>query len=104
MGRLPLTYLMATSTAKAGPFISSTQNLKFSDLRKYWMKMSARTTFSGSETFEAETGPVSASDLVRITEATGSEPNVPDATENSGISSREQGNWKPTQFVGAIKY
>lgn len=95
---------MATSTAKAGPYISSTANLKFSTLRKYWMKMEARTTFSGSETFLPETGPVSASDLVRITESTGSEPNVPDATENTQISSRAQGNWKPTQFVGAIKY
>lgn len=95
---------MATSTDKAGPFISSTENLKFSDLRKYWMKMEARTTFTGSETFLEETGSVSASDLFRITESTGSEPNVPDATENAQISSSTQGNWKPTQFVGAIKY
>jgi len=103
-----------SSPIKAGSNISSKSNIKFSALRKYFLKMKPRTTFSGSETFDAETGSVSASQLLRRTsfsrdsdvdefsEIDQKLPFVPDCTENVNISFST--NWKTSQFVGSIKY
>ena len=76
--------------------------------------MNPRTTYGGSETFDAETGSVSASQLLRQTaDATDTsiseesdidykQPFVPDCTENSNIATAN--DWKTSQFVDAVKY
>ena len=94
---------MATTTASAGPYITSSTNIKFSTLRKYFKKMVPRSSFSGTETFLPETGSVSASELLRVTTATGTDPYVPDCAENAAVTSVAQ-NWTPTMLVGAIKF
>ena len=90
---------MATSTATAGIGALSGE-IKFSQFRRTFLKMQPRDTFSGSETFQAETGSVSASQLLRDT--TGTNPVVPDATENAAIATTN--DWKPSQFNNALKY
>ena len=90
---------MATSTDTAG-IGALTGEIKFSQLRRTFLKMNPRTIFSGSETFDPETGSVSASDLLR--DLTGSDPNVPNATENSAIATAN--DWKPSQFPNALKF
>lgn len=53
---------------------------------------------------EASSGSVSASELLRNTNNSETNPIVPDATENSNISSSKS-NWKVSQFYsGTIKY
>ena len=90
---------MATSTATAGIGALSGE-IKFSQFRRTFLKMQPRDTFSGSETFLAETGSVSASQLLRDT--TGTDPVVPDATENAAIATTN--DWKPSQFNNTLKY
>ena len=116
------------SPETAGPNITSGSEIKFSTLRKYFLKMKPRSSFTDSDTFEPETGPVSASQLLRVSsldsiddrpidELTGNRrkieeeyeldsryllPYVPDCTENSNIAT--ENNWKTSQFVGSIKY
>ena len=90
---------MATSTATAGIGALSGE-IKFSQFRRTFLKMNARTTFGGSESFDPETGSVSASELLR--DLTGSDPNVPNATENAAIATTN--DWKPSQFNNALKY
>ena len=90
---------MATSIATAGPGALSGE-IKFSQLRKFFLKMNQRNTFSDSETFDAEIGSVSASELLRDT--TGTTPNVPDSTENSNIATTN--DWRPSQFRNSVKY
>lgn len=90
---------MATSVETAGIGVLSGE-IKFSQLRRTFLKMNARATFSDSETFNAETGSVSASQLLRDT--TGTNPNVPDSTENAAIATTN--DWKPSQFNNALKY
>ena len=90
---------MATATATAG-IGALTGEIKFSQLRRTFLKMKARATFADSETFDPETGSVSASQLLRDT--TGDNPNVPDATENAAIATTN--DWKPSQFNNALKF
>ena len=97
-----------------GPNISSGEEIKFSKLRRYFMKMNPRVSYGGLETFNAEEGSVSASDLLRSTVAENRStpqyyneldlklPFVPDCTENIGIASDL--NWKSSQFINSIKY
>ena len=107
-----------SSPSKHGPNISEGTEIKFSTLRKYFLKMNPKTSFSQSDSesslFDAEIGSVSASQLLRKEEVTNDNnaseyseintkiPIVPDCTENSSISS--SANWKLSQFVGSIKY
>tara|TARA_S200002703_G_scaffold13526_1_gene11871 strand:+ start:689 stop:1945 length:1257 start_codon:yes stop_codon:yes gene_type:complete len=105
------------SPETAGPNITSGTEIKFSTLRKYFLKMNPRSSFTDSDTnFEPETGSVSASQLLRVSsldsvnDGTIEEeyeinyrlPFVPDCTENSNIAT--ENDWKPSQFVGSIKY
>jgi len=109
---------MAISAAvTAGPNITTLSDIKFSTLRKHFLKAEPRDTYSGSESFPGDTGPVSASQLLRQTSFTddgvsfpsGVEsdidykvPAVPNCTENSAVATST--NWKTSQFVNAIKY
>ena len=106
---------MAISAAvTATSTITSTADIKFSLLRRRFLKMNPRATYGSSETFDAETGSVSASQLLRqtadATDGTVTEesdidyktPFVPDCTENSNITTAN--NWKTSQFVNAVKY
>lgn len=90
---------MATSVETAGIGVLSGE-IKFSQLRNTFMRMQPRDTFSDSETFDTSIVEVSASQLLRDT--TGTNPNVPDATENSAIATTN--DWKPSQFNNALKY
>jgi len=89
--------MATTATAGIGALAGE---IKFSDLRRTFLKMNQRDSFSDSETFDPLTGSVSASQLLRQT--TGTDPNVPDCTENASIATTN--NWKPSQFRNAIKY
>ena len=107
---------MAISAAvTATSTITSTTDIKFSLLRRRFLKMEPRAaTYGGSETFPNDTGSVSASQLLRqtadATDGTVNEesdidykqPFVPDCTENSNIASAN--DWKTSQFVDAVKY
>ena len=105
---------MAISAAvTATSTITSTTDIKFSTLRRRFLKMNPRTTYGGSETFDAETGSVSASQLLRQTSFSDGVVNeesdidykipfVPDSTENSNITTAN--DWKTSQFVNAVKY
>ena len=108
------------SPETAGPNITSGTEIKFSTLRKYFLKMNPRGSFTDSDTdFEPETGSVSASQLLRQEEISNDdlenvnvfsnyndldkrEPFVPDCTENSQIATST--NWKFSQFIGSVKY
>ena len=90
---------MATSVETAGIGVLSGE-IKFSQLRNTFMRMQPRDTFSDSETFDTSIVEVSASQLLRDT--TGTNPNVPDATENAAIATTN--DWKPSQFNNALKY
>lgn len=106
------------SPETAGPNITSGTEIKFSTLRKYFLKMKPRSSFTDSDTFEPETGSVSASQLLRVSSLDSIDdglieeeyelashyllPYVPDCTENSNIAT--ENDWKPSQFVGSIKY
>ena len=74
---------MATSVATAG-IGALPGEIKFSQLRNTFLRMKPRDTFSDSETFDTSIVQVSASELFRDT--TGTNPNVPDATENAAIA------------------
>jgi hypothetical protein len=78
---------MSAAVTKAGPYYSS-GSISFSSLR---------TNFK-----EASSGSISASELRRNTTTTNTNPVVPDATENAGIS--VSSNIKLSQFRGSIKY
>ena len=59
---------MAISAAvTATSTITSTTDIKFSLLRRRFLKMNPRATYGGSETFPNDTGSVSASQLLRQT-------------------------------------
>lgn len=58
---------------------------------------SLRTNFK-----QTDTGSISASELRRNTSTSSSNPIVPDATENSSITTSN--NWKTSQFRNSIKY
>lgn len=105
------------AVTKVGPNINSESNIKFSDLRKYFLKMKPKTTSTGSETFDDLEGSVSASDLIRTTfypndnlwnkngtdEIDYTFPSVPNCIENELIPSTEN-NWKASGFVSSVKY
>lgn len=78
---------MAASVTKAGPYYSS-GSISFSSLR---------TNFK-----ESDSGSISVSELRRNTTVTNTNPTVPDATENSSISTSS--NLSISQFRNSIKY
>ena len=111
------------SPETAGPNITSGTEIKFSTLRKHFLKMKPRSSFTASDTDfgeepETEWGSVSASQLLRVSSLDSIDdgsieeeyeldsryllPYVPDCTENSNIAT--ENNWKTSQFVGSIKY
>jgi len=93
---------MSVAVTKAGPYYSSGQ-IKFSDLRRDFRAQVRKTTSGGSETFNTDTAAISASQLLRNTTTTDTNPTVPNATENSGIAA-SQSNWKVSQFRNSVKY
>ena len=93
---------MAVATTKAGPYYSSGQ-ISFSSLRSNFRAQQRKTTSGGSETFTTDNASISASQLLRNTSTTNTNPTVPNATENSGIAA-SQSNWKVSQFRNSIKF
>ena len=92
---------MAVGVASTG--IHHTTNLKFSELRREFKTISPRSTFDGSDDHSGDTGSVSASELLRNTSLSVSDPSVPDVLENSDIATTES-NWNISGFKNAIKY
>ena len=92
---------MAVSITKAGPYYSSGQ-ISFSSLRTNFRSQQRKVSSSDSETFTTDTAPIKASELLRVTDTTNTNPTVPDATENSSIASSS--NLKLSQFRNSIKY
>lgn len=92
---------MTLTVSKAGPYYASGE-IKFSSLRSNFRAQVRKETLSGSETFPTDTAEIKASELLRITTITNSNPVVPDATENANISTSS--NWKVSQFRNSIKY
>ena len=78
---------MSLTVSKVGPYFSS-GSISFSQLRSNFKKTSS--------------GSISASELLRDTDVTETDPIVPDATENASISSST--NLKLSQFRNSIKY
>ena len=93
---------MAVATTKAGPYYSSGQ-ISFSSLRSNFRAQQRKTTSGGSETFATDNASISASQLLRNTSTTNTNPTVPNATENSSIAS-SQSNWKTSQFRNSVKF
>jgi len=93
---------MSVSVSKAGPYYSSGQ-IKFSDLRRDFRAQQRKTTSGGSETFLTDNASISASQFLRTTSTTDTNPTVPNATENSSIAS-SQSNWKTSQFRNSVKF
>ncbi len=86
---------MSATVTKAGPYYTS-GSISFSSLR---------TTFRAQQpdgSFSADTLPIKASQLRRITSTSDTNPNVPDATENANVATSS--NWKTSQFRNTIKY
>jgi len=89
------------STDIANTVVPVSGEIKFSHLRKSFLKMRIRENFSDTDTFDAETGSVSASQLLRDT-TSNPNPIVPDCTENSQVAESE--NLKVSQFRNTVKY
>lgn len=77
---------MTATVTKAGPYFSSGL-ISFSSLR---------------DTFRGTSGSIKASELIRNTTTSNTNPIVPDATENSSVSTNN--NLKLSQFRNTIKY
>lgn len=77
-----------TVTASITPLFTSLQNIKFSDLRSSFKEVSS--------------GSINASEFKRNTDTNNKNPIVPDATENSNVSTGN--NLKISQFQNTIKY
>jgi len=92
---------MTATVSKAGPYYTSGE-IKFSSLRSNFRAQVRKETSSGSETFNADTAAIKASELLKNTTITDTSPKVPDSTENANISTSS--NWKLSQFRGSIKY
>ena len=78
---------MSLTASKVGPYFTS-GSISFSELRSNFK--------------ETSSGSVSASELLRVTDTTNTDPIVPDATENSSIATSS--NLKTSQFRNSIKY
>jgi hypothetical protein len=78
---------MSLTASKVGPYFAS-GSISFSQLRTNFKKTSS--------------GEVKASELLRVTDTTNTDPIVPDATENSDIATST--NLKTSQFRNSIKY
>lgn len=78
---------MSLTASTAGPYFSS-GSISFSQLRSNFK--------------ETASGSVSASELLRVTDLTNTNPTVPNATENANISTST--NLKASQFRNSIKY
>jgi hypothetical protein len=86
---------MTITLTKSGPFYASGA-ISFSSLR---------TNFKATDidgTVSADTSPISASQLKRITSQSDDDPTVPDATENTQISTGN--NLSISQFRNSVKY
>ena len=100
---------MAVGVASTG--IHQTTDIKFSQLRREFKTISPRSTFDGEDDHSGDSGSVSASDLLRVTDLpTGSNPSsdlldpvVPDVPENQNIVTTSV-DWKIGGFKNAVKY
>lgn len=86
---------MSATVTKAGPYYTS-GSISFSSLRTNFRAQQPDGSFS------SDTLPIKASQLRRVTSTTDTNPTVPDATENSNVTTSS--DWKTSQFRNSIKY
>ena len=95
---------MAVSVLKAGPYYSS-GSITFSSLRQNFRAAQPRNSSGASESINSSknSGPIKASELLRRTSTSDTNPVVPNATENASIVS-SQSNWSVSHFRNSIKF
>ncbi len=101
---------MATAVTKLGPYFAggggispnNQSNMKFSQMRGVFrLSMPSADGTPGTAIGGTQ---IKASELLRVTDVTNTNPNVPDCTENNDIGTAASGNWKVSQMQFSIKY
>lgn len=94
---------MALTQQTSIPVVPSGE-IKFSELREQFKTISPRTTYSGSDDVSGDSNSIliSASELLRVTSTSVTDPIVPNSTENASISTAN--DWKTSQFRNSVKY
>jgi len=94
---------MAVTVSKAGPYYTGSSSISFSSLRSNFRAQVKRTSSGESESFNSDTSSISASDLLRTTRNTNTNPVVPNATENANIVT-SRSDWSASHFRDSIKF
>jgi len=94
---------MAVTVSKAGPYYTGSSSISFSSLRSNFRAQVKRTSSGESESFNSDTSSISASDLLRTTRNTNTNPVVPNATENANIVT-SRSDWSASHFRNSIKF
>lgn len=94
-----MAYTIQGSSQFTTQFPPGTVNIKFSKLRDVFKGPTGTLFPVGIVT---TTGEISARELLRNLDVTNSDPILPDATENAGVSTAS--NWKVSQMRGTIKF
>tara|TARA_Y100001963_G_scaffold50777_2_gene71029 strand:+ start:19406 stop:20569 length:1164 start_codon:yes stop_codon:yes gene_type:complete len=94
---------MAITVSKDGLYFpSGTNNIKWSQLRDTFKRNAPSEPQEQGSLGTIISGPISASDLLRETDRSNTNPYVPDCTENADIGSST--DWKVSQMRDSIKY
>jgi hypothetical protein len=91
---------MAITPTKAGPYYTGSSSISFGSLRSNFRAQNIDGTFN------TDRSPIKASELVKVTSQTATNPVVPDATENSSIPTSVGAgvSIKASHFRNSIKY
>ena len=94
---------MAITAAQDGLYFpSGTNNIKWSELRDTFKRNAPTEPQQNGALGTIISGAISASDLLRETDRTNTNPYVPDCTQNADVGSST--NWKVSQMRDTIKY
>ena len=94
---------MAITVSKDGLYFpSGTNNIKWSELRDTFKRNAPSEPQQNGALGTIISGAISASDLLRETDRSNTNPYVPDCTQNADIGSST--NWKVSQMRDSIKY
>ena len=91
-------------TQQTSSAVVTSGEIKFSELRRQFKTISPRTTYGGSEDFSGDSDAISisASELLRSTDTSVTDPVVGDSTENASIATAN--DWKTSQLRNSVKY
>ena len=94
---------MAITVSKDGLYFpSGTNNIKWSELRDTFKRNAPSEPQQNGALGTIISGAISASDLLRETDRSNTNPYVPDCTQNADVGSST--NWKVSQMRDTIKY